>query len=178
MRLAKICGGILCLCVALAGASGAYAQEGIFLETVGPAILGESTVPGYVNQIEVTSGQFGVSSPPCVPGALNVSEFVFSKDTDRASVDLLSAAQSGTVFTEFNFRFVRDDPVAGTVNYQTYSFKSAAVSSFSSAGGGSGTAESISITFSQVDIEYVYVDSKGGLTPETMTLTAPACPGS
>ena len=71
MKLARIGVGILCFCGALLGAGDASAQ--IYMETVGPAIQGDADTVGYVNQIVVDSGQWGVGSYPCGGSGLSVS---------------------------------------------------------------------------------------------------------
>jgi type VI secretion system secreted protein Hcp len=116
-----------------------------------------------------------VGSSPCGGGGLSVSEFTVTKSADRATVDFLSAIQSGTIFTEIVVRYVTPDGGGGLIDYQTYRFKSAALTGYSTSSGGDRPSESLSIYFSEVEIEYVHIDSKGGLSPETMTLTAPAC---
>jgi type VI protein secretion system component Hcp len=166
---------ILCACAALASAGTAHAQ-GIFLETT-PGILGEATAPGYEDQIALASAQFGMATPCGVTSNLSISEFTATKAADRATVDLAAAVQAGTVYTEFVVRFAKDDPLAGVINKQTMTFKDVVVTSYSMSSGGDDVFESFSFVFSEVTIEYRYVDSKGGQSPETVTiLGGPACP--
>jgi hypothetical protein len=88
----------------------------------------------------------------------------------------MAAVQAGTVYTDFVLRFTRDDPIAGVINGKTYTLKDAVLTSHSASdAAGSGGAESFSVVFSEVQVEYIYVDSKGQI-PETVTIFSPACP--
>ena len=174
MRLQRIIAALLCICAALA-ATGATHAQGIFLETT-PSILGEATAPGYENQIQLLSGQFGMGTLCGSTSSLSVSEFTASKQADRSTVDLIAAAAAGTVYTQFVVRFAVNDPMAGVINKQTYTFKDPVITSFSTSGADGNTAESFSFLFSEVTIEYLYVDSKGGQTPESTTILVGPCP--
>lgn len=174
MRLRRTMGGMLCACAALIAMGTAHAQ-GIYLETT-PTILGESTTPGYENQIALESAQLGMGTPCGATASLTVSEFTATKQGDRSTVDLIAAVQAGTVYTEFVVRFTEDDPLAGVINKQTWTFRDVVVTSHSaSAGSAGGVAESFSIGFSELTIEYRYVDSKGGQTPESTTILVGPC---
>lgn len=153
-------------------ASPAQAQTAIFLEI--PGVVGESTTPGFVDQIEVLSASFGGSKPAC-NGTLNVSDLALLKNTDKASVDLWAALRDHTVFPTITLRFVISS--TSTV-YQSYQLSNAVVTSVQIAGSTEPrTTESVTFYFSQATITYTYVDG-GGKTgsPESTTLVVPSCP--
>lgn len=172
MSLRVVAGWIVCASVALFAAGAAQAQ-GIYLETT-PVVLGESTAPGYENQIEITSVQFGMAKP-CGTGSPSVSEITLSKTVDRSSVDLIAAAQAGTVFDTFVIRFTLATG-SGVINQKTYTARDAVVTSVASSDAGSGSGgETFSVLFSEMTVEYRYVDAKGGSVPETVTIISPPC---
>lgn len=161
----------------LAGAQPAQAQQSIVLEI--PGVQGESTINGYVNQIDVLNASLVAANPACAKGGLTVSELTFTKRADKASVDLFTAVRDRTVYPTVTFRFL--DQTVVTNVYQKYELTNAIFSSAAAAGttGDSRNVESWTVSFSQLVVTYTFIDANGkpGGT-ESTTLIPSVCPGS
>ncbi|MFN7967635.1 MAG: type VI secretion system tube protein Hcp [Acidobacteriota bacterium] len=163
--------------VLLSAATTAQAQQSIVLE-FNPSVQGESTNPNFANQIDVLNASFGAANPACTggKGSLNISEVVFTKRADRASVDMISALSSHQTYTLAKFRFIR----LGFV-YQEYQLDNAVLSSLNSAGsdGDPRNLESWTISFSRATVVYTYLDAKGQPAgTESILITPSACVGN
>lgn len=174
---------VLAVLLAASAGAGAVFAGSIFIETQSPNIQGEATTVGYENQIEILSESLGAANPACgggSGGALSVSEFSFSKFTDRASIDLFAALRDRTVFGAFVVRFVTTVGGSNAV-YQTYTFHNVVLSVGSTASGAGDprSVESWSISFSDVTLEYTFYDGSGkNAGTESVTITPAVCPGS
>lgn len=161
--------GVLCFVLATGGAQ---AQQ-IFLDI--PGIAGESTTPGFTDQIEVFSVSFGAAKD-CLGGPLNLGSLSLLKQTDKSSVDLAAALRDGTVIPAATLRFTRSDNQV----YQSYQLVNAVVEAFQTSGAAGTdprTTEALSLTAAQVTITYTYFDGGGKAgAPESMTYTSAGCP--
>ena len=169
-RRVLFAGTVVLSCVLVAGR--AQAQQ-IFLEI--PGVAGESTVTGFVGQIDVLSMSFG-GSKPCGGGSLSLSSVNLLKFTDKSSVDLALALKNSTVFPTATIRFTRSDNQV----YQSYQLVDAVVESFQVSGGAGAdprTTEAVSFASAQVIVTYTYFDGGGkGSAPESMTFVSSSCP--
>jgi type VI secretion system secreted protein Hcp len=151
----------------------AQAQSSIVMEI--PGVPGESTISGFVGQIDISSFQFGAGSTACGgAGTTSFSEVVVTKSMDKASVPLYRALADHTVYPTATIRFVRTD---GQVS-ESYQLTNAVMTGVSTSSGGSRPSESLSIAYSQIVMTYTFFDGSGknGGTQST-TLVLPACPG-
>jgi type VI secretion system Hcp family effector len=161
-------------------ASPALAQSLTFLELSG--IQGEATTVGFQNQIAISSVSFGIANPACSGGKSGSipSEFIFTKATDRASVDLYQALHAHANLGLARFRVTRS--IGGNqTTFTQYDFQDAILSSVSAAGtnADSRPLESWSLSFSQVTIVYTYYDAGGkNLGTEQMSITPSICIGN
>ena len=105
-----------------------------------------------------------------------MSDLALAKNTDKATVDFSIALRDHTVYPTATLRFTRAD---GQV-YQSYQLVNAVVTSLQtsgSSGGGPRTSESLTLTFSQMVVTYIFFDGNGKPgAPESMTFTAASCP--
>ncbi len=163
--------------VLLSAATTAQAQQSIVLE-FNPSIQGESTVANFANLIDVLNASFGAANPACTggKGSLNISEVVFTKNADRASVDMISALNTHQTYTLAKFRFIR----LGVV-YQEFQLENAVLSSINSAGssGDPRNLESWTISFSRATVVYTFIDAKGQPAgTESILITPSVCVGN
>lgn len=171
-------GLIVAFAFAVCAALPATAQ--IYLQT-DPPIDGGVTAPGYEGQIAVQSYQFGAGQGiSCgATSDLSLSEVTITKQAGLDSIALAQALSSDTVFSSFTFRFTA---LFGGVrrDYQIVTLTNALLSGYSQSSGGDTPSESLSVSFSRMDITYFLYDQSGGksIGSDTVSLIPSNCPGS
>jgi type VI secretion system secreted protein Hcp len=144
-------------------------MEYIVLEI--PDVVGESTLEGFSQKIELFSYSWGVSNPvqpsPSntgrTTGRPNFAELVVSKKMDSTSPilsdDCASAKNLGTV----KLYLVRQDEAAGeNLTYMTYELSNTLISSVMVSGGGDIPTESISFNYSAINWIYKAQKTEAG----------------
>jgi len=131
----------------------------IFLKVDG--IKGESTDVDHKDEIEVLSWSWGVAQAPASSaggggsGKPSVSEFVISKQVDKASPNLFRSCLTGKHIKDVELAQRRAG--AGQNNFLVIKMKEVFIGSVnaSSAGVGARPTENVSIAFDKVVYEYV-----------------------
>lgn len=166
-------GGILALALVVLAAL--PAEAGIYLQT-SPAIPGESTAPGFEDQIEVSSGQWGAGKGiSCTQASQpSYSEFTFTTQTSIASVPFIQSMRDNTSYTTFTFRYTKNI-LGSEYVYQTITFNNVLLSGYSQSSGGDVASESVSINFQSATITYVMLDPNGGKSLGSNTVTINVC---
>jgi type VI secretion system secreted protein Hcp len=126
-------------------------------------VPGEAAAPGHDKWIEIQSCQF-TPAPPAVPRAPapagvasgGPGRAILAKRSDKASPLLRKAADTGKLVPAVQIDVPK--PTSQNPNaYLRYELKNVMVSSYSSAGGGSGAAaptESLSLNFTKIEFKY------------------------
>jgi type VI secretion system secreted protein Hcp len=116
-------------------------------------VQGDVIAEGYQGQIELTSFSHGLSLPQSTTtadtGKLSVTEITVTKTTDRASVRLLEAAITGTVFAKAKITFAKHDE-ARVVAYLEVELTNVRVSSVATSSGGDRPMEQLSLVCEQI----------------------------
>ena len=130
---------------------------------------GEVTAKGYEKWIQLDLAQFGVGrgisssvagSSMREASAPNVSEIVASKQTDGASGKLFKESFGGKA-QEVKIDFTQTDNKGTHIAYLKYILTDTLVSSYSIGGSSEGRpAESLSLNFTKIDMEYISVNDK------------------
>jgi len=164
--------------LAILVATPASAADGIYMET-NPQIEGDSITNGFIDQIELSSIQFGGFNDACSggKGGAVTGELSISKLTDQATVDLLQALKNQSQYT-ITISMTRNAGSPTPATYQQYVLTNAIISSYagSDGGGGGGGAESLTISYSSIEIIYSIYDNMGVLQgTESVVFTPSAC---
>ena len=141
-----------------------------------PGIPGDSTVPGFENQINVLAWSWGANNTGTCqgPGQPNLQDLAVTKYLDLASTPLAGALKNGTVLTSATLTIKS----AGTSQLtETIALSNVRVSSYSTGGSGGEDrlTENVTFNFSQAVITYYCVGGKGGPC-NAVTVTVPGCP--
>jgi type VI secretion system secreted protein Hcp len=146
-------------------------------------IKGDSTVTGHTDWITVNSFQLGVGRAITASGGgkdrdtsnPSFSEVTISKDTDIASADLFAQATFGKSLGKAEVHFIQTGGQGNESQvYLTYELEEAIVSSYSLTSGGERPAESISLNFTKISMQYDAFsgDKKTTGTPKKWDLMA------
>lgn len=141
-----------------------------------PDVEGETKDKVYAGKkaFEIYSFSFGASNPSTIgsgtggagAGRVTVSSFNIMKKTDKASRQLFMACCTGDHFGEATVTLRKAGGQAtGQVEFLTYKFTEVYVDSIQwsgSTGGDDTPAESVSLSFGKVQIEYNPQGVKGG----------------
>jgi type VI secretion system secreted protein Hcp len=131
------------------------------------SVKGDVTAEGHVGWIEVNSFQWGVGRGISSPtggssdreaSAPSVSEIVVTKPTDMSTVDLLGHALEGEG-EDVTLDFCKTDKGALNV-YLSFTLNNTMVSGFSINTGGDRPQESISFSFTKIQLRDVSLGSK------------------
>jgi type VI secretion system secreted protein Hcp len=132
----------------------------IYMNYTSPTISGDVTAAGYEKWIEVNSFQWGVgrgigsaqgSGGNREASTPSVSEVSITKDEDESSGPLLQEAFNGAGNAVVTITFVRTGSPA--VEYLSYILTNVMLSGYSTSSGGERPAESISLNFTQIEID-------------------------
>ena len=148
--------------------AGMNSQLDMFLKIDG--IEGESRDSKHKGEIELLSFQFGATQPGSSgvgggagAGKAEMHEFSFSKFFDKSSPKLFEACATG----KHDAKLVLTCRKAGGAQqeYLKVTLSEAMISSIVDAGSGSSLlpAESVTVNFSRIEIEYRAQDEKGNL---------------
>ena len=136
-------------------------------------VKGETTAKDMVDYMSILSFSFGASNPTTIGaaatgaggGRVSVSDFNIMKNTDAASAALFQACCDGTHFTTASVVLRKaGGKDAGQLPFLKYDFEEVFISSVQWSGSGGGDispAESISISFGKISVEYSKQDDKG-----------------
>lgn len=140
-----------------------------------PGIPGDSTLPGYENQITVLAWSWGASNAGTCqfPGSLNLQDLSLTKYTDLATNPLIAALANGTVLPSATLTIL---PAGTGQPSERIALSAVRVSSVSTGGSGGETrlTENVSLFFSQAVITYYCVGGKGSVC-NSVTVTAAGC---
>jgi type VI secretion system secreted protein Hcp len=144
----------------------------IFLQL--PGVDGESKDSAHKGEIDVFAFSWGMSQPGSFhkgggggAGKVAVQDIFITKNTDRASTDLLLACCNGRHIPEatLTVRKAGEKPL----EYLTIHLEDVIISSYTIGSGGSETPiDSLSLTFNRITVEYREQDAKGGTAGTTM----------
>ncbi len=132
------------------------------------AITGETTQVTHKQWIEISSFQWGVSRgiSSGVGGdskrestAPSVSEIVLTKTFDISSPLILKEALGGKS-VDVKIELTQTDNSGKHVAYQKYVLTDTLISGYSISSGGARPSESLSLSFTKVDSEYLNIDDK------------------
>ena len=132
------------------------------------ALNGEVTAKGYEKWMEVNSFQWGVGRgiSSGVGGgskreatAPNVSEITVTKTMDAVSPLMLKEAIGGDA-KEVKVHMTQTDSSGKHVAYQIYILTNTLISGYSISSGGDRPSESLSLSFTKFDSEYLKIDDK------------------
>ncbi len=142
-----------------------------------PGIPGDSTLPGYENQIKVLAWSWGASNAASCSfptGKLSLQDLSFTKYFDVASTVLLTRMKDTTVIPSATLTMV---PVGTSAPSETIALSNIIVSSVSTGGSGGEDrlTENVSFNFSQAVITYYCVGGKGAPC-NSVTVTVAGCP--
>jgi len=149
----------------------------MYIKFTGPDIAGSSTQKGFETHIEVHSWNYGAHQPASpirssAGGAtmekVHHSPFIFTKEVDTASDDLLKMCWSGQHIDKASFTMHRSTGDVAANNSGTEFLKieleSIVVQDFSiSGGGGTLPIESLSLNFQKITWTYKQQDIKEGV---------------
>jgi type VI secretion system secreted protein Hcp len=138
-----------------------------FLLKMEPQLKGESKQKGFEDWIEIDSWSWAVSNSGAggrgfgqSQGKANFNDFHFTKQVDKATVELMLVCANGKHFDKATLVCRRAGETPQT--YQTVIFHDVFMSSFTpGGGGGDNVSESISFNFSKVEMEYQPMDNLG-----------------
>ena len=172
LRRSLLRGAWIAMCLLVVG----RAEAALDLVLNIPGIPGDSTIPGYENQIKVLAWSWGASnSGTCSgPGQINVQDLALTKYFDLASTPLVAALKNGTVLTSATLTIL----TAGTgERSETIAMSNVKISSYSSGGSGGEDrlTENVTFGFSQAVITYYCVGGKGSPC-NAVTVTVAGCP--
>jgi type VI secretion system secreted protein Hcp len=131
------------------------------------SLKGDVTAEGHVGWIEVNSFQWGVGRGISSPtggssdreaSAPSVSEVVFNKPTDIATVSILGESLEGEG-QDVTFDFCKTDKGALNV-YLSFTMNNTMVSGFSMSTGGDRPQESISLNFTKIQLRDISLGAK------------------
>jgi type VI secretion system secreted protein Hcp len=146
----------------------AYASsEGIFLSY--PGIAGESKQVGHEGQIEISSFQFGSGRPvqagSTTAGAPSISEVTITKLSDKSTPLLFYSSLVGKApsINPATISFSTTPAVAGSkpVDYMTIKLSNPLISSYSVSSGGDRPSESISLSFTKIEMTWIPINADG-----------------
>ena len=132
------------------------------------ALNGEATAKGYEKWMEASSFQWGVGRgiSAGVGGgskreatAPNVSEITVTKTMDAISPLLLKEAVGGDA-KEVKIHITQTDASGKHVAYQIYILTNTLIGGYSISSGGDRPSESMSMSFTKFDSEYLKIDDK------------------
>jgi type VI secretion system secreted protein Hcp len=134
----------------------------IYLNYTSPTITGDVTATGYVNWIEVDSFQWGVgrgvgsaqgSGGNREASNPSISEVTVTKQQDQSTGPLLKEAFDGQGNAVVTITFVRTGSPA--VEFLSYILTNVMLSGYSCSSGGDRPSESISLNFTQIEIDVI-----------------------
>jgi type VI secretion system secreted protein Hcp len=134
----------------------------IYLNYTNPAIHGDVTATGYKDWIEVDSFQWGVgrgvgsaqgSGGNREASNPSISEVTVTKQQDQATGPLLKEAFNGQGNSVVTITFVRTGSPA--VEFLSYILTNVMLSGYSTSSGGERPTESISLNFTQIEIDVI-----------------------
>jgi len=140
----------------------------IYMNYTSPSIEGDVTATNFENWIEIDSFQWGVgravgsaqgSGGNREASNPSVSEVTFTKEQDQASGPLLKEAFNGAGQAVVTITFVRTGSPA--VEYLSYILTNVMLSSYSAASSGDRPVESISLNFTQIEIDVIPENADG-----------------
>ena len=138
-------------------------------------IKGESKRKDHLNQIDLTSINFGMMSPSSANrgggagvAAVTYGDLSFTKKADASSHALIAAIASGEPITEAIFYFRKQG--AGAQEYLQVTLENSILTNYSfGAHGGSEPVETISISYAKIKFTYKEQDEKGKLGGDKVT---------
>jgi type VI secretion system secreted protein Hcp len=140
----------------------------IYLNYTSPTIAGAVTATGYENWIEVNSFQWGVgrgigsaqgSGGNREHSHPSVSEVTITKDQDQSTGPLLKEAFNGQGTAVVTITFIRTGSPA--VEFLSYILTNVMLSGYSTSSGGDRPSESISLNFTQIEIDVIPQNADG-----------------
>ena len=155
--MGRIRWGAVALACALLLAVPTGASARAFLELDG--IPGESQVRGFENQIVIDSFQLGISRSK--DKSASFSDFVVTKELDRASPELMLRAANGATIPTARVRLTRSSG-DGERTVLRYCFTGVRVTGYSQSSGGDLPVESISFDYATLVQSYSQQDPAGG----------------
>jgi len=150
------------------------------------AITGDVTAQGYQNWIELASFQWGVgrgvgsaqgSGGNREASTPSVSEITVTKTEDQSTGPLLQEAFNGLGSSIVTITFVRTGSPA--VAFLSYILQNVMLSGYSCSSGGDAPSESVSLNFTQIEIDVTATGAGGAALPmfpvtynlQTMTMS-------
>lgn len=136
-----------------------------------PTIDGQSSIKGYEKTLEIVSFSHsmslqvapGMTNSERTAGKPHFSAINFSRYTDSATPKLMQACAGGSVIKGDTILTVARLEAKGTVlPLVTFTLKNVVVSSVSVSGGGELPVESISLTYSHIQVDYHVQKVEGG----------------
>lgn len=135
-------------------------------------IKGESTDTNHQDWIDILAYSFGVSNAgsPATGGGggagkASFQDFHFTKLLDASSPFLFQAVASGKHFMEAQFEVVQASGQNSGEAFLKYKLTDILVTSFSQSSGGDIPADSFSLAFAKIDMDYRPEKSDGTLGP-------------
>jgi type VI secretion system secreted protein Hcp len=134
----------------------------IYLNYTSPTITGDVTAAGFEKWIEVGSFQWGVgrgvgsaqgSGGNREGSNPSISEVVVTKNQDESTGPLLQEAFNGAGNAVVTITFVRTGSPA--VEYLSYILTNVMLSAYSASSGGERPSESISLNYTQIEIDVI-----------------------
>ena len=123
-------------------------------------IPGDSKVAGHINEIDLSSVQFGANQTgireaggKASPRRSSLTPFTVTKATDKASAKLFLACATGHHIPSAVLNFRDVDPIP--YEYLTITMTDVFISSYQVSSGGDVPTEAISISFSKIEYKYV-----------------------
>ena len=172
LRHSLLRGALIVMCVLAVG----RAEAALDMVLSIPGIPGDSTLPGYENQITVLAWSWGASnSGTCqIPGLVSLQDLSLTKYTDIASTLLVAALKNNTVLPSATLTIL---PAGTGQPSERIALSSVKVTSYSTGGSGGEDrlTENLSFNFSQAVITYYCVGGKGSPC-NAVTVTAAGCP--
>ncbi|MBV8466382.1 MAG: type VI secretion system tube protein Hcp [Burkholderiales bacterium] len=130
---------------------------------LGDKIKGNSQLKGFANKIECLSFSQGVSLPLShhisnterTAGKPNFQDITLSKMTDQATPAMFQAVCEGTPITQAVITIGRNQGDGTVMEHMKYTLKEVLIANLSTSGGGGMPMDTFSLSFSNIQIEYV-----------------------
>lgn len=136
-----------------------------------PTIKGQTTIKGYKDGLEIMGFNYGMSiavasgitNSERTTGKPHFSEISFSRYSDSATPQLMQACAGGTVLKgDTVLTMARFDEKGAVLPLIVFTLKNVVISNLSVSGGGDVPMESISLTYSHIQVAYDVQKAEGG----------------
>ena len=125
-------------------------------------IEGETADPKYPGYFEIDSWSWGVSMASTMQsgggmaaGKANLSDFSFTKPSDKSTPKLMEACATGVKYPSAIAIARKQGQTSGELEeFAKYTFTDLVISRYSVSGSGEIPAEQLSVSFGKVDFEY------------------------